>query len=96
MSKRVLFILILGMLPMSLSFANCDLTEFRWECDIRIQPKPTKAAHALVYCGNHYGYVTPRQYDLLTRYQRANVNMILTINGAYVDSPCVPSGRFGP
>jgi hypothetical protein len=91
--KRTNLAIVVLLLSSNLVFANCDLTRFRWGCDLAIKPRPTGSAHSLVYCGNSFGYLNRAQYDVLARYQRANVNMVLKINDEYIDSPCIPAGR---
>ena len=88
--KTWLRTVVLLMLPIHLVFANCDLTHFRWDCDLPLNTRETHYSHSLVFCGNSYGYMNKSQYDQLSRYRRADVNMILTINDEYIDSPCIP------
>ena len=90
---RWVFVVIFAALPTSFTFANCDLSHFHWDCDLPFNARATPHKSALVYCGNNYGYVTHAEYDQMLRYQRADVNMILTSNGEYVDSPCIPYKR---
>ncbi len=80
-------------LASNLALANCDLTRYRWGCDIQLHIKPTPYAHSLVHCEQTYGYVTKAQYDIITRYQRANVNLSVTVNDEFVDGPCIGAGR---
>lgn len=75
------------------ALANCDLSKFRWDCDLPAHTKPTSYAHSLLYCGEAVGYLTQSQYDTFLRYQRANVNMSLDVRGEYFSGACVPVAR---
>lgn len=88
----IVFVLLTLISPQT-TFADCDLTEFRWDCEAPLQVKPKPYASSLIYCGRTFGYITKAQYDRLARYQRVNVNMSITVNDEYVDGPCIPAGR---
>ena len=86
-------ILLLTLLPASFSIAmtNCDLTHFRWDCDLPMKTRSSHETHAMVYCDDIKGYLTQTQYNRLTRYYRRNMNMVLKVNGEYIASPCIPT-----
>ncbi len=75
------------------AFATCDLGHFRWDCEMQLNNRPTKSTPSLVQCGLAHGYVSHAEYDALVRFQRANVDMNLTIDDDYMDGPCIPAGR---
>ena len=93
--KRFGWILLLTILPIHLLMAkNCDLTQFRWDCDLPMKNKPSKVHQSLVYCGSLRGYLTPEEFNQLNHYYRQNVNMVLKVNGEYIESPCVPVRKY--
>ncbi len=73
------------------SVPNCSLTEFRWLCRIPVHARATPQAPSVIDCDGTNVFVTRAQYEEIMRYQRANVNMTLKINGEYIRSPCVPA-----
>jgi hypothetical protein len=75
-------------------FADCDLGLFREGCDVPAHILPIKPYVAsLVYCRDTPLYVTKTQYDQISRYQDANINMDVMVNGEFVEGPCIPSLR---
>ena len=56
--KKWNLVVILFALPINLAFADCDLTQFRWGCDIPLKIRPSHHTSSLVYCGDAYGQST--------------------------------------
>lgn len=90
--NKMLWFITLGLITTNV-MANCDLSNYHWDCTLNMHPKPSKYVQSLVYCGDVYGYLSQTQYDILVKYYRANVNMSLTLNGNRIDGPCIPYGR---
>jgi hypothetical protein len=82
--------IILLSLVSNMPWANCDLTQFRWDCDIPLQIKPTYNTSSRVNCGP-YGYISRDDYNTLLHYQRANVYFSLSIDDEYMAGPCLPN-----
>ncbi len=93
MKSKVTAVLILML--SEVAYANCDITQFRWDCDLPANPRPSHQTRSLVYCGNTALYITASQYERLVQYQRRSINMVLKINGEYIDSPCIGFGKHG-
>lgn len=91
--KHWALIISIMMSPFGIASAECDLTRFRWECDMRLHVRPTPHASSLVYCGDAYGYVTKSQFDIIAAYNRADVNIVLELDNEYADSPCIAYRR---
>lgn len=92
MTKYLLGVLLL-IATIPATAANCDLTDFRWMCKLPIQPRATRHTPAVIDCNGTNVFVSRSEYEEIMRYQRANVNMTLKVNGEYISSPCVP-GEF--
>lgn len=90
--KNWIVALILFTLPL-LAWSGCNITHFCWDWEIQLHTRPTHHAHSLVYCGNIPVYVSQLDYDQMARFQRDDVNMVMTIDGEYIDSPCLPARR---
>jgi len=90
MNHLFYFILFAYILPLNNLYANCDTTTFRWECDIPAKLSAKPYATSMVRCGGALAYVTYNEYEQLMRNQRDNINMVLKINGEYIDGPCIP------
>lgn len=85
-----LLALLVGVPP---AWANCDLTHFRWGCDLPAKTHVKPYVSRLVYCRNTPLYLSQESYDQVIRYQRANVSMNLMLNGEFIEGPCVPGSN---
>lgn len=92
--KRIAILFMLSYASYGFSTANCDLSKFKWDCDLPMKVKPSRAHQSLVYCGDLRGYLSPTEFQVLNHYYRRDVNMVLRVNGEYIEAPCVPIRRY--
>jgi hypothetical protein len=83
-------IALVGLIWVTPVFADCDLLQFHWSCNLPVQEKPIGDQSYLVYCRNTPVYVSKAVYEEVIRYQRANVNMDLRTDDEFIEGPCVP------
>lgn len=89
--KATLSLIVLSAFSFHALAQDCDLTQFRWDCEIPVGVKAHTGKSSLFYCGDSFGYITKHQYDVLTRYRKASVNMVLKINDEFITEPCIPA-----
>lgn len=94
MSKYGLFILLPFLFMPVVYAVPCDVSGFREECEMQIRPKPNRHFQSYAFCAGSYGYLTPAQFDQLTRYHRRGMNVVLKVDGELVDVECVPGRRL--
>lgn len=92
--KKFAVLFMLGYTTCGFSIANCDLSRFKWDCDLPMKVKPSRTDQSLVYCNDLRGYITPAQFQILNQYYHRDVNMVLRVNGEYIESPCIPIRRY--
>lgn len=93
LKNRMMVFILICLLVDVLHATTCDVSGFKQECDIPVQPRPIKHFHAYAFCTGSYGYLTPAQFDQLARYHRRDVNIVLKVDGELVDVRCLAGRR---
>jgi hypothetical protein len=88
MMRTLLFCASLLFSSLGFAYGNCDISQFKWECDLKAKPKPSKYYKSLVYCGDTLVAISESSRKTLNRYVHANINMVLKVNGEFIDAPC--------
>lgn len=86
--KSLVWVVLMCVIPQA--FSGCDLHDFRWSCDLPAAKTPTVKKVFTVYCNNLPVYVDEATYLEALRYQHANINLDLFVEGDYVAGPCIP------
>lgn len=94
MMKYLLGVLLLSV-PLAALPVNCDLTTFRWQCEIPVRECPSCGKHSILDCNGSNVYVTREEYEQIMRYQRASVFFSLKVNGEWITGPCFPN-QYSP
>lgn len=73
---------------MALASGHCDISEFKWDCDLRAKTRPTSNYKSLVYCRDTLVAISEESRSTLNRFNHASINMVLKVNGEFIDAPC--------
>ena len=91
--KRILVTVLISSFWTGNVLANCDLSRFRWECELPVKSKTEGSSNYYVDCGGTPVGVTQGQHTILKRYHNRSIVTVLEYNGEVVDALCRPADK---